>query len=77
MTDYKVFRSNLFEEADPTLYDWTLSARFCDGSVTRTKINQVSGDQIVDSCKASLRLDDYIERIFIWCGDRWWGEVCR
>lgn len=77
MTDYKVFHASSFEEADPTLYNWTLDFHFCDGGVDCTKIDQVSIDQIVDACKASLRYDNNIDRVFLWCDGRWYGEIYR
>ena len=58
-------------------HNWELGLHYNDGSTVRHKFFDMSETQIVNTCREKLDEEFNLVRIFIWCGDRWWGEVCR
>lgn len=74
MANYRVYHSTHF---DNELRIWDLSLHYEDGSVVNSAIFYMTETNIVVKCKQMLDVEFNLERIFIWSGDRWWGEVCR
>ena len=62
---------------DDMTHDWELGLRYNDGSVISPEFYDKTETEIIGICRKMLDEEFNLVRIFIWCGDHWYGEVCR